>query len=206
MSPAPEPSASDASLSPLIASGLALLFFSASVGYASHLFAEHLAALGEPTRTTAAPQPKESVMAPKQHEHSQSTGPLVGYAAVMEDGTVYVSREKRPAMALPDINAQISQANAGRYAVGKPAHEGPKHVGQLHPYFANSNPDIEALLNGMCPQRRVGCPAGTQAPGNMRRTDAAVRAPARPQPALKLKPAPPTDDYESGLGWTERVA
>lgn len=194
----------DTSLSPLITTGLALLMFSASIGYASHLFAEKLADLGKPTRTTAATQPKESVMTSKQHEHLQSTGPQVGYAAVMEDGTVYISSEKRPNMALPDINAQISQANALRYAVGKPAHEGPKHVGQLHPYYANANPDIQALLDGLCPERRIGCPAGSDHSNNRRRSDAPVRT--QTKAPRKLKPATPTDDYESGLGWTERVA
>jgi hypothetical protein len=193
-------------LGPLVSTGFGLLLFTASMGYAAHLVADHVNAHFAHSRNSAEREQQEILMAPRETQHHESTGPQIGYAAVMEDGTVYVSREKRPAMALSDINAQISQANASRYAVGKAPHEGPKHVGQLHPYFANRNPDIQALLDGLCPQGRVGCPAGSQAQGTMRRTDAAVRTQAQALAARKLKPAPPTDDYESGLGWTERVA
>jgi hypothetical protein len=119
-----------------------------------------------------------------------STGPHIGYAAVMEDGTLYRSNQRRPVLALADINGQISQANAGRYAVGKPAHEGPTHIGQLHPYFQNSNPSIDALLAGMCPPRVTGM----------------SESPRGPKPRAKLPTVPATNDHDSGLGWTERTA
>lgn len=129
-----------------------------------------------------------------QHTSDISAGPQIGYAAVMEDGTVYVSRERRPVLALADISGQISRNNADRYAVGKSAHEGPHHVGQLHPYYQNANPDIQQLLDGLCPKRQVSCTSRAPAPADNR--------PAR----RKLPSVPPTNYYESGLGWTERVA
>jgi hypothetical protein len=124
-----------------------------------------------------------------------STGPQIGYAAVMQDGTIYRSSEKRPAMALSDIATQISRANTDRYAVGKPAHDAPSNFAQILPLFANSNPRIDAMLSGLpVPTQQIGCMAGAHAL-HPRRSDASL-ARRRTDKA----------EHDSGLGWTERVA
>jgi hypothetical protein len=114
-----------------------------------------------------------------------STGPQIGYAAVMKDGTLYRSSEKRPALALSDIAVQISRANVDRYAVGKPAHEAPASIGQILPLFANANPRIAAMLAGRpAPVQTIGCmtsahdlhPRRSDVAQGRRRTDNAGRA------------------------------
>lgn len=124
-----------------------------------------------------------------------STGPQIGHAAVMQDGTIYRSSEKRPALALSDIAVQISRANTDRYAVGKPLHEAPASIAQLVPLFANSNPRIDAMLAGLpVPVQHIGCMAGAHAL-HPRRTDATINR----RRADKA-------ENESGIGWTERAA
>ena len=124
-----------------------------------------------------------------------STGPQIGHAAVMQDGTIYRSSEKRPALALSDIQVQISQANVDRYAVGKGLHEAPASVAQILPLYANSNPRIDAMVAGtIAPAQVVSCLARAHH-SHPRRNDSEGE---------RRRAAQAQND--SGLGWTERVA
>jgi hypothetical protein len=92
-----------------------------------------------------------------QHAPITSTGPQIGYFVVVAD-VVIKSSERRPALALSDIAVQISRLNFDRYAAGLDLVEGPRSHSQLHPLFAGSNPQLDALLAGQQPPAaRVGC-------------------------------------------------
>lgn len=124
-----------------------------------------------------------------------STGPQIGHAAVMQDGTIYRSSEKRPALALSDIQVQISRANTDRYTVGKPLHEAPSNFAQILPLFANANPRIDALLAGLpVPAQHIGCMASPY-----------LIHPKRSDASLARRRTDKTE-HDSGIGWTERAA
>jgi hypothetical protein len=116
-----------------------------------------------------------------------TTGPQVGHAALMQDGTLYKSSALRPVLALSDIQTQIARANADRYTVGKPAHDAPQHLGQLLPLFAYANPRIEALVAGLTPAPAYVVGSGHAHQNHNRRQDKRAMA-------------------ESRCGWSEHAA
>jgi hypothetical protein len=82
-------------------------------------------------------------------------GPQRGYAAVVA-GTPFFSRERRPAEALGDIQAQVGQHNLRLASAGSPIRlTAPTRTGQLHNWYTHSNPHLMALLCGEAIEPRV---------------------------------------------------